>query len=400
MSTSRPRSAPVSRRRFLQLGGALGASAFLLACDASTATPPPPTPVPTPTPTPGPPASPTPATGSFRMATWLGYIDIADDLTYPSLDRFTQETGVVVDYQELIEDNEEFFVTDLAGPIESGVATGWDVVVLTDWMAQRLADLGWLETIDTSSMINYPGNLEARYSDRAWDPDNTLAAPYLSGMTGLGFDRTVTGPVTSVSTLFDDALAGRITYLTEMNDTIGMAAIANGDDPSTLTQAQFDAALATVTRAIRTGVGVPMNGNDYLEGMIEGDVVLALAWSGDVAGTRALLADADRDFGWALPREGGMLWTENMTQAERFIDWYYDPANSAPIIGFVRYLSPVTGTAEALAELDPDAADDPAMFPSEAALSRLRTFVSVDAETREAWEAAFRQAIRTARNAR
>ena len=53
------------------------------------------------------------------MATWIGYIDIGDDLSYPSLDRFTAETGVVIDYQEAVEDNQTFFATDLQGPIEA-----------------------------------------------------------------------------------------------------------------------------------------------------------------------------------------------------------------------------------------------------------------------------------------
>lgn len=106
MSHPKILAGPLSRRRFLQLSGAAGASAFLVATATGSAL--------------GASRSRTSAVshpnqevatdGGFRMATWIGYIDIADDLSYPSLDRFTAETGVTIDYQEAVEDNEIFLV--------------------------------------------------------------------------------------------------------------------------------------------------------------------------------------------------------------------------------------------------------------------------------------------------
>jgi spermidine/putrescine transport system substrate-binding protein len=404
MTESRSLASPITRRRFLQLGGAAGAGAFLAACGTNSATP---TPVPTPSPAPSvaPSAAPSAAAspqvgGAFRMATWSGYIDIAEDLSYPSLDRFTEETGVVIDYQEAVEDNQIFFSTDLQGPIDAGQPTGWDIVVLTDWMVQRLVSLGWLETI--AETPNYPANLEATYTGRAWDPGNTLAAPYVSGLTGLGYDKKVTGDLSSLEILFQDTYAGRVTYLSEMNDTVGLAALVDGNDPDTLDQAGFDAAIARITAAIDAGIVRRMTGNSYLEDMTSGDVVLAIAWSGDVAGTLSPLNDADREFVFTLADEGGMIWTDNMVipkgaenkvQAETFIDWYYNPANAAEIIAFVRYVCPVKGTAEALAEIDPSAAEDPLIFPTAEMVERLHEFVSQDPDARAEWEATFAEAI-------
>lgn len=392
---------PLSRRRFLQLGGAAGATAFLAASATGAAAA-----------TRRAPAGATNAhpaqeatfatEGAFRMATWIGYIDIGDDGSFPSLDRFTEETGVTIDYEEVVEDNQVFFATDLQGPIEAGVPTGWDIAVLTDWMVQRLISLGWLEEIGSSVEGNWPTNLETVYTARAWDPGNKYAAPYVSGMTGPAYDEKVTGPITSLAPLFDDSFAGRVTYLLEMNDTVGLAALKDGVDPATLTQEQFDAAIAQIAEAVNSGIVRRMTGNSYIEDMTTGDVVLAIAWSGDVAGLLYPLNDENHQFVWTLADEGGMIWTDNMTlpkglqnkpQAERFIDWYYNPVNAAQIIRSVRYVCPVKGTGEVLVQEDPATAEDPLIFPTEEMRARLHEFVSQLPEAREAWEAAFQEAI-------
>lgn len=397
-TTDHPLDAPLSRRRLLQVSGAAGAAAFLAATGAagSRAASRPTSPAtsrrvaPTDQNNPG---------GAFRMATWIGYIDTSEDGTsFPSLERFTDETGVQIDYQEAVNGNEEFYSADLQGPISAGVETGWDLVVLTDWMIQRLVNLGWLEAYDPSVMPNYPQNLGDLYTSRAWDPGNLLAAPYQSGMTGLGFDKSKTGELTSLDVLFADDFAGRLTYLSEMRDTVGLSAIRLGSDPTTLTQEQFDAALEEVSASVDAGRVRRFTGNDYVQDMSTGDVVLAIAWSGDVLTLLAPGQTGDQDFQWRLADQGGMLWTDNMAipkgaqnkvQAQVFVNWYYDPANAAQIEAFVNYVCPVKGAAEAMAALDADLASNPLIFPTPEMQARLHQFVSLDLDLASAWESAF-----------
>ena len=73
-------------------------------------------------------------------------------------------------------------------------------------------------------------------------------------MTGPAYDELATGPIKSLAPLFDDSFAGRVTYLTEMNDTVGLAALRDGVDPATLTQEQFDAAIARQSPGGQGGV--------------------------------------------------------------------------------------------------------------------------------------------------
>ena len=59
-----------------------------------------------------------------------------------------------------------------------------------------------------------------------------------------------------------------MTYLTEMRDTVGLTALCTwGRDPTTLTQAQFDAAIAAITQAVSDQLVRQLTGNSYVEDM-------------------------------------------------------------------------------------------------------------------------------------
>jgi len=416
------RDARLSRRQMLQLSAGAGAAAFLAACGTSGTKTPVPTaaasaaatgaagsPATTAAASPSAPASagPTQLGGSFKMASWIGYIDVDENgISHPSLDRFTKETGIQIDYQEAVNDNEEFFASQLKGPLETGVSTGWDIVVLTDWMIIRLINLGWLEKISTGA--TFPSNVGEYYTKRDWDPGNQYAAPMQSGMTGLGYDKKKVGEQKDLKAVFTDAFAGKMTYLSEMRDTVGLAALYQGADPATLTQAQFDAANALVKEAVDKSWVRQLTGNDYIEGLQSGDVSVAIAWSGDVAVLLVPDQSPDQDFQWTLPTQGGMLWTDNMAipkgaenqaQAEAYINWFYVPENVAEMVAGpdggqgVRYVCPVAGAADAIKSLDPSLAQDPLIFPTPAMLANLHDFVALDVPTASKWEAAFASAI-------
>jgi spermidine/putrescine transport system substrate-binding protein len=262
--------------------------------------------------------------------------------------------------------------------------------------------LGWLETIDTTLTPNFVANLAENYKARSFDPDTNLAAPWQSGMTGLGFDKNKTGDLDSIEVFFTDQFKGKLTYLSEMRDTVGLSAIRLGSDPATLTQEQFDAALAEVDKAVKAGVVRQVTGNSYVEDMAGGSVVLSMAWSGDVLSLLVPDQKADQDFQWALPKEGGMLWTDNMVipkgspnkaQAERWIDFYYEPTNAATIEAWVNYVCPVAGAKEVMVELDAEIANNPLIFPPDDWVARLHQFRATTAEEETAWAEAFTKAM-------
>jgi spermidine/putrescine transport system substrate-binding protein len=379
----------LTRRRFLQGTALTGAAAFLAACGTSgTGASAAPTDAPTTAPTDGstpPPVEQTPA-AEIQFANWPLYIDTDDDdsTKHKTLEDFTAAYGTVVSYAEVINDNNEFFGT-IKAPLEAGQPTGWDLMVLTQWMAARIIRLGWAEKFNLGNLPTYTVTLEDVYRGPDFDPTNEYHAPWQAGMTGLGFDSAVTGDLTSSDSLWDPQWKGRITYLSEMRDAVGLTLENLGFDPLTVTTDQFDAAIAKMQESVDAGIVRAFTGNDYAEDLVAGNVVLAMAWSGDII-QKQLEKETLR---FAIPDQGGMLWYDNMLiplgstngyTAELFIDFVYRPAIAAQIAAWVNYICPVKGAREELAKIDPELADNPLIFPPAEMLANVQPFKSLSEE--------------------
>jgi len=148
----------ISRRRFLAGGTLAGISAFLAACQATTT----PTLSPTASATPSAGASPTPvprATPSAELnwANWCCYMDVDpnDPTKWKTLEDFQAAYGTKVNYQEAVDANDTFFGT-IKDALNADLDPGWDIIVLTDWMAARLIRLAWVEEFDLKRMYRSP----------------------------------------------------------------------------------------------------------------------------------------------------------------------------------------------------------------------------------------------------
>ena len=106
--------------------------------------------------------------GELNFANWPLYIDRRKG-TRPTIDDFTEATGIEVDYKEVIEDNESFFGT-IREPLSNDQGTGWDLIVVTDWLIAKLIRLGYLEEIDHSLIRNFNANAGEIYKDPDYDP--------------------------------------------------------------------------------------------------------------------------------------------------------------------------------------------------------------------------------------
>jgi spermidine/putrescine transport system substrate-binding protein len=53
----------------------------------------------------------------------------------------------------------------------------------------------------------------------------------------------------------------------------------------------------------------------------------------------------------------------NKYTAELMINWVYDVNRAARLANWIYYISPVKGVADAITELDPEAGDNPLLFP-------------------------------------
>ena len=248
---------------------------------------------------------------SVNFSNWPLYIDY-DPKTkgHPSLAQFTKATGVKVNYTEDINDNRTFF-GKIEGPLAHGQSIHRDLIVMTDssGFPQRMIGLGWLEKLDKSAIPNIK-NLVAAQQHPQWDPNREYSLPWQSGMTGIGYDPTkVGGDVTSIKKLLTDPkLKGKITLLTEQSDTMGLAMLANGDDPSHVTDPAWNRAMTLLQKAVSSGQVRQFTGNDYAPLLAKGDIWACFAWSGDMVQLRI----DHPNLKWVVPDEGAMIWTDNM----------------------------------------------------------------------------------------
>ncbi len=316
---------------------------------------------------------------TITFSNWPLYIDVKGK-THPSLDAFKKHYGVNVRYIEDINDNDSFF-GKIEGPLSQGQWIGRDLIVLTDYsgLPGRMIELGWLEKLDKSAIPNIK-NLQPTQQHPAWDPNRDYSLPWQSGMTGIGYDPKLTGgPVTSLHQLLTDPkLKGKVTLLTEMPDSIGIAMLSNGDDPSHVTDASFDKAINLLKQGVSSGQVRQFTGNDYAPLLAKGDIYACLAWSGDMV---QLQADHP-GLKWVLPKEGGLIWTDNMLipkggnvfGGSTLMNWYYRPEIAAQVEDYVNYICPVVGADKILEKSDPAIAKNPLIFPTEEMLSNVHQF--------------------------
>ncbi len=318
---------------------------------------------------------------TITFSNWPLYIDINNKTkTHPSLQQFDSHYHVNVRYIEDINDNDSFF-GKIEGPLSQGQSIGRDVIVLTDTsgLPQRMIQLGWLEKLDKTAIPNIKNLLPAQQHPN-WDPNRDYSLPWQSGMTGIGYDPTkVGGTLESVKELFTNPkFKGKVTLLTEMADTMGLVMLANGDDPSHVTDATWNRAVQTIKKAVSSGQIRQFTGNDYAPLLAKGDVWACFAWSGDMV---QLQADHP-GLKWNMPTSGGMIWTDNMLipkggnvyAGSVLMNWFYDPKIAAEVEDYVNYICPVSGAAAVLEKSDPAVAKNPLIFPTSAMLAKTHVF--------------------------
>jgi spermidine/putrescine transport system substrate-binding protein len=380
----------LNRREFLgragTLAGALAIAPSVLAACSSSSKSEPPTSETTPT---------------LAISNWPSYIDKVGDnasAAGTTIDRFERATGIQVQYREDLTDNDAYFAS-----IQPDLATGnriaADLFVPTYWLTARLVMLGWLEKLPLLQIPN-SANVLPDLQKQIWDPTGEYSLPWQSGMTGISYNRRVTGrDLTSANDLFDPAFKGKIGMLDEMRDTVGLVALGMDIDPSMITYDDARPVFAKLGDAKRSGQIRRFTGNDYQPALKAGQFAACIGWSSDVA----QLSVDDPDIKFVIPNEGGMLWCDTMVvpkharhidAAAQWMNFVYEPAVAARITAAVQYISPCRGVAEELRKLGPEAAalaDNPLLFPDAATRARLTVFANLSDDDAKKFNAAFKK---------
>jgi len=327
---------------------------------------------------------------SLVVSNWPGYIDPRKPAR-STFQRFQDSTGITVDYTDDVNDNAEFYAR-VKNQLGSCEPVGRDLMVLTDWMAARMISLGWIQPLDPAAVPRLRDNLIEPLRGVAWDPDLRFHAPWQSGLTGIAYNAAEVGEVRSFAELLDRAdLKGRVTMLTEMRDTMGFLLSVTGADPTDFDAGQWETAVERLRRSVADGQVRAFTGNEYTQDLAAGNILACEAWSGDII----QLQFDNPDIRFVVPEEGLALWSDNMlvpngathrANAERWIDFYYDPEIAAKVASWVNYICPVQGAQAEMEKLDPSLADNPLIFPDEETLAQTWAFMTLDDREQVAYE--------------
>ncbi|HWU22499.1 MAG TPA: spermidine/putrescine ABC transporter substrate-binding protein [Nocardioides sp.] len=326
------------------------------------------------------------------VSNWPLYIDPNNKKGTSTRQLFTEKYGIKVDYTADVNDNNEFFakVVNQLGACQS---TKRDMFVLTDWMAARMIQMGWIQKLDASKVPNLHNNLiDTLKVD--WDPNREYSAPWQSGLTGMAYNKKYLpeGVKSFNDLLTNPKFKGKMTLLTEMRDTMGLIMLAQGADPSKFTDAQWGNAMEALKKVTSDGQVRRFTGNDYTADLQSGNVLACEAWSGDIANLD------DPNVVFVAPEEGMNIWADNMLvpnlathkeNAEDWINFYYDPVIAATLSDYNFYICPVKGAQQAMEQIDPEAAHNELIFPTEKTLAVCHTFMALEEYQMREYEGAF-----------
>ncbi|MDF1508075.1 ABC transporter substrate-binding protein [Robertmurraya sp. DFI.2.37] len=299
---------------------------------------------------------------TLTIYNWGDYID--DDL----IDRFEEETGMKVIYETF--DSNEAMLTK----IQQG-GTTYDIAVPSEYMIAKMLEEDLLLPLDHSKLPNFK-NIDERFIDLPFDPDNKYSVPYFWGTVGIVFNREMLGDmeITSWNDLWDPAFENEILLIDGAREIIGMGLNSLGyslNDTNVDHLEEAKAKLDTLTPNIKAIVG------DEIKMLIANEeAAIGLVWSGDAAD----MMWENENLDYVVPSEGSNLWFDNMVipktaknieGAHQFINFMLDAEVAAQNTEWVSYSTP---NKEALQYMPEDMVEDERFYPSPELTEKLEVY--------------------------
>jgi putrescine transport system substrate-binding protein len=318
---------------------------------------------------------------------WSDYIDST------ILEDFTKETGIKVVY-DVFDSNEILETKLLAG------STGYDIVVPTGSFLSRQITAGVFQKLDKSKLPNLV-NMDPVVMDRLtkYDPGNEYAINYMWGTTGIGYNKKMIAErlgadadmTTWKSVMDPDSLAKLADCGVMMLDTPDeiLPAALNylGINPDSQDKADNEKAEELMLK-LRPSIR-KFHSSEYINALANGDICVAVGWSGDIiqAEGRAAEAGAGVEIAYSIPKEGALMWFDNMAipadaknvaEAHEFMNYIMRPEVAAKASNYIQYAN---GNKASVAFLDKAVSGNPSIYPDEATLAKLYTVSPKDQKT-------------------
>ncbi len=314
-----------------------------------------------------------------RVYNWSDYID--EEL----LAKFEEETGIDLIY-DVFDSNEVLETKLLAG------GSGYDVVVPSGTFLQRQITAGAFQKLDTAQLTNF-ANMWDVVSSRTeqYDPENAYSINYMWGTTGIGVNvgkvQEILGadaPIDSLELVLNPENMAKLAdcgvhFLDAPAEMLPMALKYIGEDPDSH-DPEMIAKAEEVFLQVRPYIQ-KFHSSEYINALANGDICVAVGWSGDILQARDRAAEAENgvEIAYNAAKEGAQMWFDqmaipvdapNVEGAHKFLNFIMDAQNMAAASNYVYYANGNEASQEFLVE---DVSGDPAIYPDAATLDNLFT---------------------------
>lgn len=319
-----------------------------------------------------------------RVYNWSDYIDEA------LLEKFEAETGIDLIY-DVFDSNEVLETKMLAG------GSGYDVVVPSGTFLQRQIVAGAFQPLDKSKLPNMENMwdvIEARTAQ--YDPGNAYSINYMWGTTGIGVNVAkvqealgADAPLDSMDLILKpenmEKLAScGVYFLDAPTEIVPMTLQYLGEDPDSKDK-DVIAKVEPVLQAVRPYIK-KFHSSEYINALANGDICVAVGWSGDILQARDRAAEADNgvEIAYNAFAEGSLMWFDQMAipvdapnpeGALKFLNFIMDAQNMADASNYVYYAN---GNLASQPLLEEDVIDDPAIYPTPETVENLYTTTPYD----------------------
>jgi putrescine transport system substrate-binding protein len=307
------------------------------------------------------------------------------------IEDFQKETGITVRY-DVFDSNEVLETKLLTGN------SGYDLVVPSAYFLERQIKAGVFGKLDKAKLPNL-GNLDPDIVQRAagHDPGGQYSVVYMWGTTGIGYNADKVkaimpnAPVDSWSLVFDPAVVSKfkgcgVSVLEDPTDMVGTMLLYLGKDPNSESEADLKLAEERLL-AIRPYIRL-ITSSQYIEALANGEICIAVGYSGDVLQARDRAAEAGKavDIRFSIPKEGALMWFDTLAipadakhpgNAHLFIDYLLRPDVAARNSDFVNYAN---ANAKATELVNEDLRNDTSIYPTAETKARLQANLSKSAE--------------------
>lgn len=298
------------------------------------------------------------STKTVNLAIWSNYI------TPEMIAEFNEKTGIRIEVTNY-SSNEELLAKLQAG------ATGYDVVVPSDYMVAAMVSLGLAQKLD-KSMITNMSELDPKLMRKNFDPTNDHSVPYGYTISGLAFNKEkYKGSTQSWSAIFENKEAsGRISMLDDVRETMGAALKFKGFSLNSVKPEELAIGKALL---IAAKPHVKAFTSEPSEPVIQGEVWAAQMYSSDALQARR---KTNGKIMFSTPIEGATMAIDNlvipvgaehMAEAHALINYLISKEAN---LKFVQSIMAGPVNINTRASLPEDLQNEPALFPPDDIIAR------------------------------